>query len=479
MKHRYPTWALAIAAMGVVHPAFPQARNANWVSNCWVSFSPAGPEVAPLPPNGVQSQLCISDPNGQLFLIKGGNYIRDINFEPIANHPPFETWLVNLDGGNGIFIPVPDHPERMFLFFLRWDVDPTLRKYGWLEIGPDAPGGQLRMTDAGPQFFMENPARKCTALPHANGEDYWFVSQAGGTNEVHAFRIGDLGVEEGPVVSPGGTVINEQNYTGFMVASVQGDRLIVQTHYNVSGLTETPAFDLYSFDAGTGAAVLQHTFVGLVGHRWGAEFSPSGRFLYVLREGWVEGTAILRHTLYQYDLYQSDVEASRVVIDTHDMTMGGTGSSWNNLCLAPDGRIYINRYPTSAFAIIHAPDEAAPDCNYAEDGWLLDGCIAGVPQPLKRYHDDLGLGMGTGPTTTMGIFPNPLNDHAVFTWPGEGPVRVQWLDVQGRMVQQVRTTPQNGQVELDARSLAVGVYLLRVTPMDGVVPITQRVVVAR
>lgn len=468
--HPLGIWAICLSSA-----LQAQSRNANWVSECWASFSTAGISLLPVPQDYVERHVSISDPSAHLMLTIGGAGssepigILDHTFQPIANHPPTDFWLSNMTPNNAVFIPVPGHPERTFLFFHR-SFSFDVRKYGWLEIGPDGPGGQLRMTDIGPQYFMLNPAIKCTGIAHANGEDYWFITQAVGTNEVHAFRIGDLGVEEGPIISPGGIIINDSSRSGFMVASMQGDHLVSEAY---DQLNQTlPTFELYAFDPSTGQATYEHTFESMSGTHWGAEFSPSGRFLYFLRGESNSGT--FPHTIYQYDLMAADLEASRAVVDTHENFLGGAGSIQNNLCLAPDGRIYGNRYPISSFAIINFPDEAAPACGYEEDGILLDSCTVGVPQPLKYYHDDAALGVTAVERLALRVWPNPVMEQGVVSGVGDGQIHLRWCDALGRVIKEGSSLAQDGRVTVDVQALPNGAYVLNVTPKNGM-PASVRV----
>jgi hypothetical protein len=468
MERLLPRTLLVLAGYCCAFLLNAQARNANWLAGCWLSFNAAGTDINPLPANALITRKSISTSDGQLYLTVGGDTagadfgIHDGAFQIIDNHPPMDAWIYNIHESTALFMPVPGHPERMFLFFHR-NFSPDVRKYGWIEIGPDGPGGQLRMTDIGMQYFMLNPSIKCTGIAHANGEDYWFLTQSVGSNEVHVFRIGDQGVEEGPIISPGGTIITDQNRSGFMVGSVQGNFFVSQT-WDFSLINE-PTFELYAFDAAIGQANLQHTFENLTGEVWGVEFSPSERYLYILR-GEMVGSGH-RHTLYQYDLEAPDVEASRVVVDTHDFAIGGSNSITNNLCLGPDGRIYGNRHPSSYLSIIQNPDEAAPACNYVEDGLALGGCVVEVPLPLKYYHDDAALGVTAVESPSLRVWPNPVMEQGVVSGVGDGKIQLRWCDALGRVIQEGTSLAQDGRVTLDVQALPSGAYVLNVTPKNG------------
>lgn len=446
-----------------------QGRNSNWSSGCRMNFS-EGEATWTAWPEGVSAGiLTMSTPEGQIYITAGPNAdgqnagIRDAQFQLIENHPSPDVSFQNIRYRNALLMPVPGYPDRVFLFYHK-QFETTVRKYGWLEVGPDGTDGQLRMTDEGPLWFMLNPAIKCTAIAHDNGEDYWFITQASGTNEVHAFRIGDQGVEDGPVISSGGVTLTDQNLNGFFVTSPQGDQFVNQITYNTN--PSAVSFELYDFDASTGEASLTHTFLGLSGETWGAEFSPSGQFLYLLR-GEILGGNSHRHTIYQYDLSQQNIEASRMIVDQHDWNIGGSQGPVNNLSLGPDGRIYGNRYPELEVSCIQFPDEISPNCGFIES---IDACsdyAFQVPNPLKYYHDDTPLDITVVEMQTLGIWPNPITEVAIVSGVGDGPIQLRWYDMPGRIVQEVTLLAQDGRVTLNVQSLPSGAYTLQVTHKNG------------
>jgi len=478
MKRVALPYIMTLFSYGCATMLSAQARNTHWLTaNCWLSFSTATNQVLPMPPEmGPGGLMSISDPNGQLLLTYSGlAELRDGQFQLVENQQSAPMFWGE---STSLFMPVPGQPERTFLFHYRY-FSADVRKFGFMEIGPDGVDGQMSVTDTGTLWFMLNPARKCTGIAHANGEDYWFLTQAGGTNEVHAFRIGVLGVDEGPVVSPGGVVLAPELQTGFMVASAQGDRFISQA-YNVMVPNET-FIELYTFDPATGTASLQHSFADMSGQYWGAEFSPSGRYLYILKQDGVDdgsGNSTWRYTLYQYDLLQTDIESSRLTIATQNYFLGGMGFSKNNMALAPNGKIYINRFPTSGFAVINAPDEGSMACAFEETGWSMGECTPSVPHMMKYYHDDLGLGAPELNEPALTVWPNPLQDKGTLRHAADGPVHLRWSDALGRVVLTGRGMVIGGQLELHTGSLATGQYLLSVTHVSGR-SVTTRVNVMR
>jgi hypothetical protein len=80
---------------------------------------------------------------------------------------------------------------------------------------------------------------------------------------------------------------------------------------------------------------------------------------------------------------------------------------------------------------------------------------------------------------TATVLPNPLQGAGELRLPGAtGPVVLQWLDAQGRLVRNITTSAFGERVSLDADGLATGHYLLRVQAGE-MAPVLVRVSVER
>ncbi|WBO84646.1 T9SS type A sorting domain-containing protein [Hymenobacter yonginensis] len=66
------------------------------------------------------------------------------------------------------------------------------------------------------------------------------------------------------------------------------------------------------------------------------------------------------------------------------------------------------------------------------------------------------------------VFPNPAQSGAAFRVPGLELVQLELLDALGRMVAQLAQRPTNGQVVLDVRAIAPGLYAYRLRQGGGV-----------
>jgi len=69
--------------------------------------------------------------------------------------------------------------------------------------------------------------------------------------------------------------------------------------------------------------------------------------------------------------------------------------------------------------------------------------------------------------THLNVYPNPTDDILYVELSGAGIKSVGLYDLQGRVVTGVCDTPQQGNVAINVRSVPAGVYVLRVTDVNG------------
>nr|MBA3901793.1 T9SS type A sorting domain-containing protein [Bacteroidota bacterium] len=211
---------------------------------------------------------------------------------------------------------------------------------------------------------------------------------------------------------------------------------------------------------------------------WGTEFSLSGQYLYVSTNDTIA-------MLYQYDLYASNVSASRITIDSF------AGFPWPGgmLRLAPDNKIYYSMawydgfnnnfpYPDTAYnmynmnlSVINNPDQPGLACNFTPFSFYLGGkrTYWGLP---NNPDYELGPLAGSACDTIVGviedkpllikelkIYPNPVKDVLYFTIAANEKItEVKIFDAKGKEVLNVATHQQR----IDVTNLPPGLYLLKV-----------------
>lgn len=223
---------------------------------------------------------------------------------------------------------------------------------------------------------------KLTAIGHANGTDIWVVAQKWGTNNFYSYLITSNGVDDNPVISSAGIVIQGdiENAKGYMKVSPDGTKLAKAN----SGLNSV---EIFNFSTTTGIVsdqdIITDNAVG--GHPYGIEFSPNGHLLYV--NTWKNNPGRL---LLQYDLTAPDVVGSKIQIAS------GTEGA---LQLAPDNRIYVAQRNSGNISVINYPNEQGTACQFSFGSVNLGGNTSnwGLPPFIQSFFSfNPGYNYGPG-----------------------------------------------------------------------------------
>ena len=342
-------------------------------------------------------------------------------------------------------------------------------------------GGGLGAITAPPAILQDSMAPKLTAVPHANGQDYWILGHKHSSDTFHAYHLRPNGVDTIPVVSHAGAVLpgSAGGFTdnpmihGPLVANYVGDKLVCVSYSNLPAIADTSIVELFYFDNATGVVSLMsalssdRTFFGC----GGAEFSPDGSKLYVAE---VPDGFTLQTRLVQYDLSNPEAGA---ILNTETILNESMGSlDLSNsvvVAAAPDGRIYIGKgWGAVYLGMIEHPDSAGTACGLVPQGLFLPNNSAGelsLPNFCKRYHDSemsVSVSEVSSPETSLPLWPVPAGALLNVSVPASG--RLAVLDILGREVAWQRAGVQ-GNVDLEVGGLAAGTYLLRFVPTHGTI----------
>jgi hypothetical protein len=317
---------------------------------------------------------------------------------------------------------------------------------------------------------------------HANGRDWFLVSPKFPTNEIlvlyinkdtifvknrqsigPAFVFRDLGSQNG-VFSPDGT--------------------------KYARVGEQTGIVIYDFDRCTG--VLSN----VVHIPWyvpppvacnGLAISPNSRYLYFAGITWVE----------QFDLWATDIAASRIRVSTWDYTFINGWDAWfGQPILAPNGKIYMGG-PTHGLRSYHKidyPDSAGLACH--------------VVQHVDTFQHILGLAMPRFPNFRLGkiegspcdtiglvqtsaaverevslhLKPNPAQEYTVVdvtlpTYEDGGSYTVRLCDIAGRVLWRQGLSSYQSLQRIELGGRAAGVYWVQVLHQGRVVEVEKLVVV--
>jgi hypothetical protein len=324
-----------------------------------------------------------------------------------------------------------------------------------------------------------------TAVPHANGQDYWvlirrwdepifdtYLLTIKGIALTHSQRIGPI-----QALQPSGASGGD----GFLKASPDGKKLV----YLVS---DYPQLSLFDFNANTG--IMSHYLsLGNLLSPGGVSFSPDNSKLYVQNysqtpsPNYVGGRAY--NVISQYDVTAGSdaaVVASgmSILVDnpTTNIRVDNQSSQGDyTMQLGSDGKLYANSNyldPTivqavgqANFYVINFPNRRGFACDAQYQTFVFNGAgntCCGLPNFLQSYFNNLE---SKGPVAepceflTISPFPNPTASSFQLQVPAScfKPYQIILYDALGqRVYQQVVSSALSQNLEID--SLAPGLYYL-------------------
>jgi len=308
----------------------------------------------------------ISDNNGDLLFYTDGMTVYNKNHAIMPNG----TGLLghNSSTQSGIIVKKPQSNTIYYIFTIDGCTGNGVGlHYSEVDLTLQAGVGDVN-ANKNIQLFPFG-CEKITAILHQNGTDFWIVSRLENSNAFRSYLltsagvINNIGAGVSPIETNIGPVYN--NTYGYLKAS--GDGTKIAACYNSE-------FTLYDFDRATGIISNEMTFPEWA---YGAEFSPSGRFLYIAAEG--------PFKVSQYNL----LAGSYTAILNSRIEIGNSTAGGGALQLGPDGKIYIAHYADLTFgnvyniSVINNPNDVGFACNLdpfsVPIGNSGAGCCLGLP----------------------------------------------------------------------------------------------------
>jgi hypothetical protein len=234
------------------------------------------------------------------------------------------------------------------------------------------------------------------ACRHGNGSDWWIVLCEVDSKNYYSFILGSNGLQFHHKGSVDQLI---QEGLGQATFSPLGNYM---ARMDAITLDEGQYISLFSFDRCSGDFIYLDQFHTEAGYFTGVAFSPNERYLYADED----------KTLWQWDLWASDIAGSQIVVDTFDgfIEPGWFGTRFGPMKLAPDGRIYISTPGGSSkrFHVVDRPDLPGKSCRFLQHHINLEKWNGRSMPNIPNYR--LGPLDGS-PCDTLG-----LNNHPVSRW---------------------------------------------------------------
>lgn len=363
----------------------------------------------------------ISDAEGNLLFYTNGIYIADASHKVMENGDSINdygiTYLYKETGmaipQGAIILPAPGSDSLYYAFYepIEFDAQPNgpsyhVRKLFYSVVDMSLNMGKGAVIEKDQVIIDDTLAHgKITACKHGNGRDWWIIvpEEDDYTNVLYRLLLTPQGVNNLGKQDAGPGLKLGKGAVGNAVFSPDG------TKYVKHDIRFNPrnAIDIYDFDRCTGELQLLEHFtmddsIFLTG---GASVSPDSRFLYI----------VTNVSIFQFDLWTADIEATRNVVAEYDGFIGYPyPSKFGIPQIGPNGKILIASYATDTFMhVINTPNQPGLGSHVAQHSLGLPNLNDKSIPNFPNYR--LGPLDGS-PCDTLGLDNHPL---AGFTWYAE------------------------------------------------------------
>ncbi len=374
----------------------------------------------------------VCDSGGDLFFYTNGCSVFRPDGELMENGAGLNPGVAYSSGNcpqNGnpvhqgaLILPVADNDSLFFLFhkaFVLGDGPPFLVYPGELHIttiNMKANNGEGSVVSKNNLILEDTLNEDLQAVRHPNGVDWWVFTSSLKDNLYYRILVTEDGVMgiSGQAIGPKPDPL------------VGAKSVFSPDGQHFARYDRTNQLLLYDFDRETG---LLGNLLKLDadttedGRDGSVAFSSSGRFLYV--------NSTLR--VYQFDLEESDVQSSRVLLGEYDgfKYKDIFPATFGLMQLAPDCKIYFpTRSSTPFYHVIQYPDRKGLACGFQQRGLpLIATNIASIPN-FPNYR------LGTGfpvcdstiqlvvhsvpvlpPRAEVLVYPNPASNYVTIELP--------------------------------------------------------------
>lgn len=404
---------------------------------------------------GGNASIC--DKNGDMMIFFNGEEIYNRNMEPMKgsdslNFVPRGAFsFQSRHMQNGLILPYPRRINQFMIIYQRkayfkykkdgetYEVTGSVKTF-YCVVDMDLEKGLGKVIEREKLISSDTLCNgRLQALRHANGRDWWIVTQKYGSNIYYKMLLDPKGIR----------VENKQDIgLDDVVALGQNAFSPDGKHYidfdNIGYAVETCLFD---FDRCSGK-LSKPRYINFPVNKTcgGVAFSPNSRYLYINRYD----------TLYQFDMKAPDLLKSKQIVGVFDnvffKNIFSTGMF--NMKLAYDGKIYIACQGEVPFMhIIHNPDMPGLLCKFELRGLKLPALHEwNVPN-----YPNFALGALKGsPCDTLKsvttqdidnqeivqIFPNPASDILNISVANNSPATLIIRDISGRVIESITFTAQ-------------------------------------
>jgi Secretion system C-terminal sorting domain len=431
--------------------------------------------------NIARSFSSISTPQGRLLFYSNGIQVLDSTHQIMENGDSINIGspLVDYNGGylynNGVLIVPRPNTTQYYLFqsFVGEIPYPNLQYYVQLKVSVidmALNNGKGRVIEK--NILLDNTwLNSCflSATRHANGRDWWVVTQNFQRNTYYKYLITPQGISTRTAQTTRQPQWYDQNGSNSQsIFSPDGTKLAFGDLTDGATIFD---FDRCSGNLSNERIVPIDSFAGYAG----VAFSPNSRNLYIVRTGYIlqvdtEASDILASvdTVAHYDGFYYDVGISRIYTPFY--------LPYNT----PNGRIFIGSWNGNRYLhTIENPNEAGIACNVQQHSIFLPTWNNGTTPNFPTYR--VGTLVGSGCDTIVGtnnvitekikveIFPNPVNNNTRLIWyePFKSNIKIEIINSIGQIIETIKAENSTTYKEIDTKNLPNGIYFIRLSTPEN------------
>ncbi len=400
-----PLLAFLFALLGALPTGFAQLSKHGQIwhfgNHAGLDFSSGAPvKIIGSAMDSYEGCSSYCDANGQLLFYSNGGgiisagingvrrgYIWNRNNEVIYDMGQSEGGGYSASQ-SALVLPKPGSPNHYYQFTMDHAPSPILDNRGlsFFEIDMTLNGGLGSVVQANVPVFK--PASETiTAVPHANGQDFWVITVNKNTQAFVVVPVTASGVGQPQQQIPNGQAAN----TATLVMKISPDG-----HFLCAGS------QIFAFDAATGTLTFLYS---IAISNYSFTFSPNSRYLYGFKSD-------VSSEIVRYDLLANPI-VEKSLAGASEFTFAGL------MQIGPDGNIYfieqlfedfLELIPLVSLSVIHCADVAAPMLERAIMKFPTDvenagGLFTSLPNFADYIfapdppHDTIQLSVCNGPVT--------------------------------------------------------------------------------
>ncbi len=333
----------------------------------------------------------LSSNSGNLLAYSNGCSIFNVNHEilhdgdTIAYGHIWESYCQDLGypgTQNHLLLPWPGDTSKAILFYTKCNDDITTfyLLYAIIQFDAEYPLGHIIEKDI---FLVEQGLSDLlTSTKHANGRDWWVILPEYNTNRFFTFLLEPDGVILVNSQSIG-VAWDNRDHSCQAIFTPNGEKYVRFNPWK--------GLDIFDFDRCTGKLsnpLESGPLSDPIKTAGGVAASMNSRYLYVSNST----------VLYQFDLNSVDILKSKVVIDTYDGFVDPFSTTFYQLALAPNGKIYsFSTNGVKSLGVIHNPEKGGQSCNFKQHSLKLPAyaSFGAVNLPFFRLGPDDGSSCDT------------------------------------------------------------------------------------